>query len=215
MLRTSFCLFVAWTFLLAGGARADVAGSRPGYFRYPTLADDGIVFTAEGDLWRVGVRGGDATRLTSKPGEEHHAAVSPDGTQVAFSATFDGPTEVYLQRLSDDATPVRLTYEIDGATVVGWTADGAVLYATRRHGDLPGVHLARVDPATRKTTVLPLALASDGHYDDDGVLYVTRFAFQGSFTKRYQGGGAQSIWRFRPGASEAEPLTAGFAGTSK
>ena len=110
---------------------------------------------------------------------------------------------------------MRLTYEIDGATVVGWTPDGAVLYATRRHGDLPGVHLARVDPVTRATTVLPLALASDGQYDDEGTLYVTRFAFQGSFTKRYQGGGAQSIWRYRPGATEAEPLTASFAGTSR
>jgi tricorn protease len=215
MLRTHLCLVALSTFLLAGGARADVSDSRPGYFRHPTLSDDGIVFTAEGDLWRVGVRGGDATRLTSKPGEESHAAVSPDGTQVAFSATFDGPTEVYVQRLSDDAAPVRLTYENDGATVVGWTSDGAVLYATRRHGDLPGVHLARVDPVTRSTTVLPLALASDGQYDEDGVLYITRFAFQGSFTKRYQGGGAQSIWRYRPGASEAEPLTARFAGTSR
>lgn len=215
MLRTRFWLFVAWTVLLAGGARADAPSARPGYFRFPTLADDGILFTAEGDLWRVGVRGGDATRLTAKPGEESHAAVSPDGTQVAFSASFDGPTEVYVQRLTDGALPVRLTYEIDGATVVGWTPDGAVLYATRRQGDLPGVHLARVDPVTRAATVLPLALASDGQYDDEGVLYMTRFAFQGSFTKRYQGGGAQSIWKFRRGATEAEPLTAGYAGTSR
>ncbi|AMY11908.1 Tricorn protease [Luteitalea pratensis] len=215
MFRTSLCFLAVWSTLLAGDVRADEPGSGPGYFRYPTLSDNGIVFTAAGDLWRVGIRGGEATRLTTKAGEESHAAVSPDGTQVAFSATFDGPTEVYVQRLIDGALPVRLTYEIDGAIVVGWTTDGAVLYTTRRHGDLPGVHLARVDPVTRDTTVLPLSLASDGRYDDEGVLYVTRFAFQGSFTKRYQGGGAQSIWRFRPGATEAEPLTANFAGTSR
>ncbi len=114
-------------------------------------------------------------------------------------------TEVYVQRLAAGAVPVRLTYDIDGALVVGWTPDGAVLYATRRHGDLPGVHLARVDPGSGVTTVLPIALASDGQFDDEGTLYVTRFAFQGSFTKRYQGGGAQSIWRYRDGAREAEP----------
>ncbi|HTV02480.1 MAG TPA: S41 family peptidase, partial [Luteitalea sp.] len=46
-------------------------------------------------------------------------------------------------------------------------------------------------------------------------LFFTRFPFQGSFTKRYQGGGAQSIWRYTTGAAEAEPLTAGYAGTSR
>jgi tricorn protease len=201
--------------LLAGGARAETRAPEAGYFRHPALSDDSIVFTAEGDLWRVPVRGGDATRLTSKSGEEAHAAVSPDGTHVAFTAAFDGPIEVYVQRLVDGAAPTRLTYEIAGVAVVGWTPDGAVLYATRRHADLPGVHLARIDPATRATTVLPLALASDGAYDENGALFVTRFAFQGSFTKRYQGGAAQSIWRYRSGATEAEPLTSQFPGTSR
>jgi len=214
MLRLALLLIVC-AIPLADEARADALASTPGYFRFPALSDDGIVFTAEGDLWRAPVRGGDATRLTSQAGEEAHAAVSPDGTQIAFSAAIDGATEVYVQRLGDAAVPVRLTYDIDVALVVGWTPDGAVLYTTRRHGDLPGVHLARVDPVSRVTSILPIALASDGQYDDDGTLYVTRFAFQGSFTKRYQGGGAQSIWRYPVDAREAEPLTGSFEGTSR
>ena len=215
MFRATLASIVVGLVLVAGEARADAPAAAAGYFRFPSLSDDGIVFTAGGDLWRVGVRGGEATRLTTKPGEEAHAVVSPDGTQVAFSAAFEGPTEVYVQALSEGAEPRRLTFEVDVATVVGWTPDGDVLYATRRHGDLPGMHLAQVHPVTREVVVLPLALASDGQYDETGSLYFTRFAFQGSFTKRYQGGGAQSIWRHRRGAREAEPLTGDFAGTSR
>lgn len=190
--------------------------SAPGYFRFPTLTDDGVVFTAEGDLWRVPLRGGDAVRLTTQAGEESHAAVSPDGSLIAFSASFEGPTEVYVMRLDGVSRPTRLTYEAESAIVVGWSRDGHVLYATRRHSDLPGMHLARVHPVTRAARLVPLALASDGDYDESGrTLYFTRFPFQGSFTKRYQGGGAQTIWRYAENATEAEPFTRGFAGTSR
>ena len=41
------------------------AGSPQGYYRFPTLAGDRIIFTSEGDLWTVGISGGLAQRLTS------------------------------------------------------------------------------------------------------------------------------------------------------
>src|SRR5258708_6435813 len=64
-----------------------------GYYRFPAIHGDTVVFTAEGDLWRVGVQGGTAQRLTSHLGTELHAAFSPDGKTLAFSAEYEGPTE--------------------------------------------------------------------------------------------------------------------------
>ena len=32
----------------------------PGYFRFPAITSDSILFTAEGDLWRVPAAGGEA-----------------------------------------------------------------------------------------------------------------------------------------------------------
>ena len=185
-----------------------------GYYRFPDLHGDTVVFTAEGDLWQVSVAGGTARRLTSHPGQETHAAISPDGTQVAFSADYEGPTEVYVMPMSG-GLPQRLTWEGDDATVVGWTPAGEVLYASENYSTLPGSELIAVSPQTLQRHRLPLVKAAEGCFAGDGhTLVFTRFSFHGSHTKRYQGGTAQSLWRYTEGDAEATPLTADFAGTS-
>ena len=193
-----------------------------GYYRFPAIHGDTVVFAAEGDLWRVDRRGGVATRLTTHPAEESNPAISPDGRTIAFSAAYEGPTEVYTMPV-DGGLPVRRTFEGEGrsgAVVVGWTPGGEILYSTAHDSRLPGTELARLDPATGRRTLVPLAQASDGTYTPDGkTLFFTRFAFQGSHTKRYKGGAVQNLWRYsgtsEEGDAEAVPLTADFAGTSK
>ena len=186
-----------------------------GYYRFPALHNETLVFTAEGDLWQVGINGGIAQRLTTHAAEESRPAFSPDGKTLAFSASYEGPTEVYTLPL-DGGVPTRQTYDGASAQVVGWTPQGEVLYATRRYATLPNTQLVRVDPKSGIRTALPLAQASDGSFDASGrTLFFTRFAFQGSYTKRYQGGTAQNLWRFASGDKEAAPLTADYKGTSK
>ena len=195
--------------------RAAADATALGYYRFPAIHADTIVFTAEGDLWRVSINGGVAQRLTTHPAEESRAAISPDGKTIAFSAAYEGPTEVYTVAI-DGGVPVRQTFEGGNALVVGWTPGGDVLYTTRRFSTLPNTQLARVSPTTGARAVLPLAQASDGSYDPNGrTLYFTRLAFQGSYTKRYQGGTAQNLWRFADGDQEATELTADYKGTSK
>jgi len=186
-----------------------------GYYRSPTIRGETIVFTAEGDLWSVPLQGGLARRLTSHPGEESRATISPDGAMIAFSASYEGPTEVYTMPTAG-GLPTRRTWEGAPALAVGWTPDGRVLYTTSGASTLPSWQLATIDPRTNRREVLPLAEASDGAYDPSGqTLYFTRYAFQGSHTKRYQGGTAQNIWKFGRGAAEAVPLTADYPGTSR
>jgi tricorn protease len=197
----------------------NIAAAAPpaGYYRQPALHKDTLVFVSEGDLWKVSLNAGVATRLTSHPGEEGHPAISPDGQTLAFTAQYEGPAEVYTMPL-DGGRPQRRTF--DGATIefVGWTPDGKLLFATDRHATLPARQLVTLDLARKDTqrTLVPLAQAADGCYDSTGkTLFFTRFPFQGSHTKRYQGGTAQNLWKFSEGADEAVPLTAGYAGTSK
>lgn len=170
-----------------------------GYFRFPAIHGETIVFTAEGDLWKGTIHGGIAQRLTTHPASETHAAISSDGQTIAFSAEYEGPAEVYTMPING-GVPIRRTYEGGGATVAGWTPDGKVLYATRKYSTLPNVQLATFDLTTGEKALLPLSQASDGAFSSDNKEFVfTRLPFQGSSTKRYKGGTAQNLWRFVEG----------------
>lgn len=209
-------LFLGMTLLLGAPVRAVEESAAPsGYYRFPAIHGDTLIFTAEGDLWRVGIQGGVAERLTSHSGEESHAAFSPDGQSIAFSAEYEGPQEVYTMPVAG-GLPVRQTYEGENAEVAGWAPDGKILYTTRHFSTLPDCQLAEIDPKTGATVPLPLSQASEGVFAPDGkTLYFTRQQFQGSHTKRYRGGTAQNLWKYALGAAEATPLTADFPGTSK
>jgi len=204
--------------VLAGFAAVPAAAGPRGYYREPAVHGDTIVFVAEGDLWKAPLAGGTATRLTSHPGSEGSPAISPDGRTVAFTASYEGPTEVYVMPI-DGGRPVRLTWSAArGTTVSGWTPDGRVLIRTSAYSTLPNAQLLRVDPAAGRSQagdLLPLAQAADGAFGPDGTLYFARLPFQGSHTKRYRGGTAETLWRFRDGDPEATPLTADYPGTSK
>jgi tricorn protease len=205
-------------FLVVGIASAAALAQPPnlGYYRQPAIHGDTIVFVSEGDLWKVPAVGGAATRLTSHAGDESRPAISPDGKTLAFSAAYEGPTEVYTMPLAG-GLPTRRTFEGD-VSVVGWTPDGRILAALKRYSTLPSEQLLLIDPRSDAAprTLVPLAQAADGCYDESGkTLFFTRLPFQGSHTRRYKGGTAQNLWRFAEGDAEAAPLTADYAGTSR
>lgn len=200
-------------------ASAAAPGAGPvGYYRQPSLRGDTLVFVSEGDLWKVNVKGGPASRLTSHLGNETDPEISPDGQLVAFSATYEGAGEIYVMPI-DGGAPTRLTFDSARSWVSGWTPDGRIIAATDVFSGLPSMQLVLIDPKGAPSPArerIPLAQAADGTYDDTGkTLFFTRLAFQGSHTKRYKGGTAQNLWRFGAGDAEATPLTADYPGTSK
>jgi tricorn protease len=121
---------------------APVLAAPVGYYRMPTIAGDTVIFTSEGDLWKVPVTGGVATRLTSHPGDESTPALSPDGRTVAFLGTYEGTTAVYTMPI-DGGTPTRWTWDSGRMIVTGWTPDGDVLYTSDTGSTLPSFQLYR------------------------------------------------------------------------
>lgn len=197
-----------------GGGGGGGGGGQSGYYRMPTIHGDTIVFVAEGDLWKVSTAGGLAARLTSHPGDELNPAISPDGTTVAFTAQYEGPTEVYTMPVTG-GLPTRRTWGSARVNFVGWTPDGRVMYSTREFSTLPSSQIAIIDPKNNAVERVPLYEADQGQYTADGkTLIFTRLPWQGSHTKRYKGGFIQQIWSFN-GSAEATPLFPDYTGISK
>ena len=92
-------------------------------FRTPTVNRTHIVFSYADDLWMVARAGGEAVRLTSGLGAEASPIFSPDGSQVAFTATYEGNVDVYVVP-AKGGVPKRLTYHPAADLAHGWTPDG-------------------------------------------------------------------------------------------
>lgn len=205
-------LAVAWA-AASGGA---LAGER-GYYQWPDIHGETLVFASEGDLWRASVAGGEAVRLTRHEEVESHPAISPDGQWLAFSAHYDGAQEVYVMPLAGGA-PRQLTFEGGGTAVRGWTPEGQVLFVS---SNLPGTRprvLRSVDIDSLAVETIPLDGANEASFVADGdTLFFTRFGLSLSLDNAlfYRGGRMAQLWRYDLGGAaglgvEAERLLADF-----
>ena len=99
-----------------------------GYYRFPTIHQDTIVFVSEDDLWTVPRQGGIARRLTSNLGEVNYPALSPDGEWLAFVGREEGMPEVYFDACARrQRTPADLPQQsLPGAGMESGWAVGPV-----------------------------------------------------------------------------------------
>src|SRR5438552_12494200 len=64
--------------------------------RHPTVSRDSIAFEYAGDLWVVARGGGQARRVFSTQGVELDTYFSPDGSQISYTSTVAGYTDVFV-----------------------------------------------------------------------------------------------------------------------
>src|SRR6476659_5875756 len=125
-------LVLVITLIASLSAAAAAQGTR--LLRHPTVSRDSVAFEYAGDLWIVSRNGGQARRLTSTPGVEIDPYFSPDGNQIAFTATVAGNTDVYVVPTAG-GDPKRLTYHPGIDRVRGWKPDGkSIIFASNRTG---------------------------------------------------------------------------------
>ena len=169
MRRTVLGLCLA-LFFGAGSSMAQTpaASAAKGFYRFPTIRGTTIVFAAEGDLWVVGTDGGVARRLTSHPGQESDPNLSPDGKTVAFTARYEGPTEVYTMPI-EGGVPVRRTFEAEPSTATTWSPSGDLIYTTQHFSTLPDPQLVSINLKSGDRTRIPLNNASEASYDASGL----------------------------------------------
>ncbi len=175
------------------------AQATPAYYRFPSLRGDNLVFTAEGDLWKVARQGGQAQRLTTHPALETQPSISFDGKWLAFSANYEGGVEAYVMPMQG-GLPKRISFDNTAVNVLGWTAQGEVLISSQHQAGPNGQRVvSSINPQTLKRTVFPLADANEATLDESGrYVYFTRFGLQltNDNVRNYRGGAHAQLWRF-------------------
>jgi tricorn protease len=171
---------------------------------YPTMSKTQIVFEYGGELWSVPRSGGQAHVLASGIDLLADPIFSPDGSQIAFSGTYDKNTDVYVVPATG-GQPRRLTYHPDPDVAVGWTPDGkSILFRSHRYSFSDPNELFTVPVGGGFPAALPLAAAEMGSYSSDGshIAYVPGFQWE-AFWKDYKGGQHTEIWIARLSDSSA------------
>ncbi len=175
--------------------------------RFPTIHGDQVVFSYAGDLYTVSSSGGTARKLTNDAGYEMFAKFSPDGKSIAFTAQYDGNTEVYSIP-SEGGVPKRLTYtatlDRDDVSdrmgpnniVMCWKGNDNIIFRSRwiEFNDFKG-QLYQVPAEGGMAEQLPLPRGGFCTYSDD----LSKLAYNRVFRefrtwKRYRGGQADDVW---------------------
>ncbi|MHC4945077.1 MAG: S41 family peptidase [Planctomycetota bacterium] len=174
---------------------APIAAAESHLMRFGDVSEDTIVFTFENDLWTVPIEGGRAQRITRSEGQEVFAKFSPDGTMLAFTANYDGGSDVYIMPKTGGA-PVQLTYHPASDLVLGWFPDGRhVLFRSSREYPSRADMLYKVSIDGGMPEKLPVDRAGLASLSPDATkVAYNRVSREFRNWKRHKGGTAQDIW---------------------
>lgn len=158
--------------------------------RYVDVSDTKITFVYGGDIWIMSKTGGQATQITHSQGEESYPKFSPDGSEIAFTASYNGNQDIYVMP-ANGGIPKRLTYASFPDRMLDWHPDGKrILFASRREINTPRTRqfflISKNGGMPEKLAVPYGELAS---FSDDGMqlTYITKITENYPF-KRYRGG---------------------------
>jgi len=189
--------------------------------RFPAVGGGKIVFCYAGNLYSVGIDGGRAVKLTSDVGYECFPKISPDGRTVAFTAQYDGNTEVYTIPITG-GEPRRLTYSAlvgrdqvgermgPNNIVMGWTPDGKRIIYRSKQWCFSGLRgqLCLVDAEGGLPELIPTTEGGFCSYSPDGKKLAMNRMFREFRTwKYYRGGQADDIWINTVGTTKLEKIT--------
>ena len=162
----------------------------------PAISAGNIAFIYAEDLWITDADGSQPRRLTIDKGIESDPWFSPDGKLIAFSAQYDGNTDVFIIPV-EGGIPTRLTWHPGADLVRGFTPDGKkVLFASARsvfsarYSQLYTVGLTGGFPEKLEIpNAWFAAFSPDGRY-----MAYTPISPQYTQWKNYRGGTISNIW---------------------
>ncbi len=189
-------LLAAVALLAPARAQAQPDATDTRLLTMPAVSAKNIAFVYAEDLWVADSDGNNPRRLTSDLGLESNPVFAPGGQTIAFSAQYDGNTDVYTIPTAG-GTPTRLTAHPSPDIVRGFTPDGkSVLFSSARHVYSNRYQqLFTVGPNGGMPTQLPIPWGFEAAYSPDGDYIAYTPVRDATFQwKHYRGGTHSRIW---------------------
>jgi len=209
-MRLKTVCFLLGLFLLAGNMQAQISAK---LMRYLDVSDTQICFVYGGDIWVVDKNGGTAVPLTHSPGEESWPRFSPDGRQIAYTASYNGNPDVYVIPVQG-GLPFRITHPSVADRLVDWHPDGRrLLFASSRESGQRGLnqfYLVSVKGGFPEKLKIPYGELGSFSPDGKRLAYITRITESYPF-KRYRGGYSSDIIIYDLETDRAENITKNLA----
>ncbi len=203
MKKSSFTL--AFVFATVFGAFAQ---SPALWLRYPAISPDGknIVFSYQGDLYKVAADGGTATLLTTSDAYDAAPIWSHDGQQIAFASDRYGNPDVFVMPASG-GTAIRLTFHSAGELPMDFTVDNqSVIFGSSQldaasnqmfpSGALPELYqIPVIGGMPRQLITSP---AEDARFNAAGNLLVfhDRKGYEDEFRKHHTSSVTRDVWKY-------------------
>jgi len=200
-------LFVALTVLAGASLVAQVNVTDTRLLAQPAVSATHVAFVYAGDLWTARRDGTDVRRLTSDDGVESNPAFSPDGQQIAFSAQYEGNTDVYVVSV-EGGVPTRLTWHPGADIVQGFTRDGQAVLFTSARAVFTGryAQLFTISLEGGMPEALPIPNAAQGVEGPGGRIAYNPIAPRFLEWKQYRGGTVSRIWIYDPVGHEIQKV---------
>ncbi len=164
----------------------------------PAVSESHIAFIYAEDLWVMNADGSSPRRLTVDEGIEGEPAFSPDGKLIAFSAQYDGNTDVFVIPV-EGGVPERLTWHPGSDAVRGFTPDGKKVLFISQRATFTGRYsqLFTVGTGGGYPVQLEIPNAYYASWSPDGSrMAYTPLSPAHAQWKNYRGGTVSTIWLY-------------------
>ena len=201
MKKNTFCLLLALSL-----SSSLLAQTEARWLRYPAISPDGssIVFSYQGDLYKVPATGGTASLLTVHEAQDCNPVWSHDGAQIAFASDRYGNFDVYVMPASGGAA-TRLTYHSASEFPSDFSkGDGSVIYYSSQldaasnqlfpAGFLPELYQISVEGGMPRQLLTTPAQDARLHPNGELLVYHDRKGYEDEFRKHHRSSITRDVW---------------------
>jgi tricorn protease len=173
----------------------------------PAVSATHVAFIYAADLWVARLDGTGVRRLTTDDGQESNPAFSPDGKLIAFSAQYEGNTDVYIVPV-EGGVPTRLTWHPGADLVQAFTTDGTAVLFTSGRAVFTNryTQLFRVPITGGVEELVPIPNVAEAVEGPGGRIAYNPIAGRYQQWKEYRGGTVSRIWIYDPVGRELDKV---------